>query len=269
MSIVLTTASRSIAGSTESNYLAWTKAKNITPRSIDIPGFDTKAFWLGSPNADDVVIYYHGGGFAMPGGDGHFVFVSSLVSNATAAGKSVAVLFLQYELAPGGQYPRQYVQAVELLRYATTELKKSPSQIMLMGDSAGANMILGVLSHLLHPHPAIKPLRLSSPLAGALICSPVTVLNTNNERFRTQEVQDPAPAETIRTWLSNLLGSSKPDAWNQPLDNEPTWWNGLGNAAKEVLITVASVEMMADDTRALAAKMKVSVRCVLLEKMRR
>ncbi len=251
---------RSIAGTTESNYLAYTKSQHLTPQSVNLPGLDTKAFWIGSPDAESVVIFYHGGGFAMPAGDGHIAFVSSLVSNASKSGKSVAVLMLQYDLAPAGQYPRQLLQAVELLRYATAELGRSPEHMMLMGDSAGANLILGVLSHLMHPHPSIKALKLSKPLKTAVICSPVTVLdNAKNERFRTHEAQDPASADAIRVWLSNFLGSSRADAWNEPMSNDASWWNGLAGVVEDMLITVASNEMMADDTRALAGRIKVGV----------
>lgn len=195
----------------------------------------------------------------MPANDGHLSFAASFVSKAQSSGKSVAVLLLQYDLAPGRRYPRQLQQAVELLRYTTTVLKKAPQQIMLAGDSAGGNMALGVLSHLMSPHPSIDSLKLSGPLAGALISSPVTVLNTRNPGFRTREAQDPAAADTIRTWLKNLLGPNSPDAWNQPLTNDASWWSGLSSVVKEVLMTVASVEMMAEDTIALATKIKVSV----------
>lgn len=193
----------------------------------------------------------------MPVNDGHLLFSSSLVSEAGRSGKSIAVLLLQYDLAPGAKYPRQLTQAVELIRYVTTNLKKSPKHIMLMGDSAGGNIILGVLSHVMHPNPAIKPLKLSSPIRAALVSSPVTILNTKNGRFRTHESQDPASAETIRVWLNNLLESGQADSWNEPLNNEVTWWSDLPSVVDEMLITVASNEMMAEDTCSLAAKIKV------------
>lgn len=197
----------------------------------------------------------------MSGSDGHFNFVSSLISKAEKAGKSIGVLFLQYDLAPGSHYPHQHTLAIELLRHAITQLGKSPDKIILMGDSAGANMILGILSHLIHPNPAIKPLDLSMPLKGAVICSPVTVLNTKHERYRTHEGQDPASGETIRIWLNNMLGPSQPDAWNQPLTNDSSWWTNLPKVVKEVLITVASREMMAAETIACADKIKVRTLC--------
>lgn len=193
----------------------------------------------------------------MPGGDGHFKFVSTLVERAQKAGRSVSALVLQYDLAPGGQYPRQLTQAVELLRYCVETLAKSPSQIMLMGDSSGGNLIIGILSHLMHPHPDIEPLRLAAPLQAAMASSPVCVLTTDSPLFASQEAQDPASAATIRTWMSNYLGSRKPDAWNTPLHNNASWWSSLDKVVEEVLIAVAAVEMMAGDTLACAEKMKV------------
>lgn len=227
------------------------------PSSILIPQFDTEAFWVGDPAAETTVIYYHGGGFAMPGSDGHFAFVSSMIDEASKAGKCVAALVLQYDLAPGSTYPRQHIQAVELLRYVLTELKKSPADVMLMGDSAGGNLVLGVLSHLMHPHPSIRPLKLSGPLKAAISCSPITVMNVDNNMFRAQEAQDPASATTIKLWLRNLLGVQNPDPWVEPLRNPAEWWIALGDVTDELLITVAANEMMSDDTLGLIQSIKV------------
>ncbi|KAF2716878.1 alpha/beta-hydrolase [Polychaeton citri CBS 116435] len=245
-----------IAGTTETNYLAWTKQRQLPARSVELPDEHTKAFWFGEPDADNLILYYHGGGWAMPGADGHFQFVSSLVQQAERVGKSISVLFLQYTLAPGGKYPQQITQAVEILRYSVTVLGRSPANIILLGDSSGANLVFGVLSHLMHPHPEILPLKLKCPLKGAMISSPVTTLNTESHGFVTQERQDPASAVTIRVWMNNILGSRKPDAWNQPLTNAPTWWSTLDEAVNQILITVASVEMMAEDTLACAKNVK-------------
>lgn len=96
-------------------------------------------------------------------------------------------------------------------------------------------------------------------------CSPVTVMNAGNDRFRTHETQDPASAATIRVWLSSFLGPNKPDNWNEPLNAAVKWWNGLGDVVQGVLITVASKEMMAADTIACADKIKVSLFLLQLE----
>lgn len=49
-------------------YTKWCKAKSLTPDVVDIPGTSTKGFWLGDKNkATHVMVYFHGGGFVMPG----------------------------------------------------------------------------------------------------------------------------------------------------------------------------------------------------------
>jgi acetyl esterase/lipase len=56
------------------------------------------------------------------------------------AQKSTAFLFLEYTLVPYATYPAQFEEAVEALDYVLNELKRSPSDIVLAGDSAGGNM---------------------------------------------------------------------------------------------------------------------------------
>ena len=55
-------------------------------------------------------------------------------------------------------------------------------QIILVGDSAGANLCLALLSHAMHPHPdqSIPRIDLNDDtLCGTLLVSPWVVLNTN------------------------------------------------------------------------------------------
>ncbi|KAK9235890.1 Alpha/Beta hydrolase protein [Lipomyces kononenkoae] len=243
-----------IAGSTESNYIVWARAQKTPVQSIQISHLNTKAFWIGDDQADTVVLYFHGGGFAMPGSVAHFTLLSQLISSATQVERSVAALVLQYDLAPAEQYPRQLTQAVELLRYVITDLKKSPGQIVLGGDSAGGNLVFGVLSHILHPHPSITPLQLSTPLRAAFVSSPVARLTFTAERFRLNEIFEPSPVSTLKEWVANFLGTSEKDGWNEPWQNDVEWWNGLTDVVKGILITVATDEVMADDIQAMASK---------------
>jgi acetyl esterase/lipase len=190
----------------------------------------------------------------MPGSAGHFTLVSGFVSAATAAGKSLAVLVLQYDLAPAQRYPHQLAQCIDLLRYVVTDLQKPPNQVLLGGDSAGGNMVFGILSHILHPHKAIEPLKLSTSIRAGFAASPVASFNTEF----SNELQDPAPASTIKVWLQNYLGSGATDPWNEPVKTDVEWWNGVDKVVKELLITIADNEMMAADTKLFAATLKVS-----------
>ncbi|KAK9349899.1 Alpha/Beta hydrolase protein [Lipomyces doorenjongii] len=243
-----------IAGSTELNYIAWTRAQKLPVRSIEISHLNTKAFWIGDDQADTVVLYFHGGGYAMPGSEAHFTLLSQLISSATQLERSVAALVLQYDLAPAEQYPRQITQCVELLRYAITDLQKSPGQILLGGDSAGGTMVFSVLSHILHPHPSITPIKLSTPLRAVFVSSPVVRFGFTAERFRLNEIFEPAPVSTLKEWIANYLGTSGKDGWNEPGQNDVEWWKGLTDVVKGMLITIATDEVMADDVQAMANK---------------
>ncbi|KAK9234217.1 hypothetical protein V1525DRAFT_439247 [Lipomyces kononenkoae] len=92
-----------IAGSTQSNYIAWTRAQNIPVQSIQISHLNTKAFWIGDDQAD-TVLYFHGGGLYQ-------------CYSVRKVGRSSRPVVLQYDLAPAEHYPRQVTQCVELLRW--------------------------------------------------------------------------------------------------------------------------------------------------------
>ncbi|MCJ1281490.1 hypothetical protein MMC26_000810 [Xylographa opegraphella] len=243
-----------IRGSTATNYAAWTQSHGIRPQSLTLPKQATTAFWIGDPAASTTMLYFHGGGWGMPGSSGHFSFAAALVASAAAAGRSLAVLVLQYDLAPTKHYPHQLTQCVDLLRHAVTALQKPPSHIILGGDSAGGNMVLGVLSHLLHPHPAIRPLPLPAPLRAAFAVSPIASFATDYPSDR----QDPAPARTIRLWLGNYLGGGATDRWNDPSQTDTAWWRAVEGVVGEMLVTVAANEMMAPGTQAFARTLRAA-----------
>jgi hypothetical protein len=114
----------------------------------------------------------------------------------------------------------------------------------------------------MHPHPDIKPLKLSMPLNAAIASCPVCVLHTNNPRFRAQERQDPGGRDTVGKWMHDYLGNRAPDQYNSPWLNDPSGWPGLSNVVGEGAIGVAAVEMFAGDTLACCEKIKVGRMCM-------
>lgn len=194
----------------------------------------------------------------MPATEAHFTVLQRLNEAVIASGHTCAGLMLSYDLAPDQRYPRQMVQCVELLRYALQTLKKSPDQIILGGDSSGGNLILSIFSHILHPHPSIDALTLATPLACAFLHSPVVKFGFDTERFRTNEIYEPAAVFTLRNWIKDYLGRSAKDTWNEPAQNGSGWWQGLEGVIDSLLITIATDEVMADDQNRVANKIKVS-----------
>lgn len=83
-------------------------------------------------------VYYHGGGWVIGGLDSHDAVCRSL---ANAAG--VAVLSVDYRLAPEHPWPAAVADAMCALRWASEnagEIGIDPARIAVAGDSAGGNL---------------------------------------------------------------------------------------------------------------------------------
>ena len=156
-------------------------------RDPDIEPAAVEGFWYPSTyqKADEtkynIILHFHGGGYAMcegsKGDSGHAA--SLLVDHC--AGK---VLFPSYRLASnrGGRYPASLQDAITSYKYLL-DLAIPPSKIVLSGDSAGANLAIGLLrfineNDVVLPHPS-----------SLLLWSPTTDLeaaqsppNINNNR---------------------------------------------------------------------------------------
>ena len=173
-------------------------------------------------------------------------------------GPNVSALLLSYHLAPEHPYPAQLKQAVELLRYLVETEGRTPSDLILGGDSAGGNLILSLLSHLAHPHPEIPPLSLSSRIHAALLISPWSSLtNSNTSSFVANAERDMFDARPLGRWSAAFLGSDSPfagDFYNEPVLAAPEWWEPVADIIDEVLIWVGGNEVLRDGIEAFAKK---------------
>lgn len=233
-----------LIGSTESHYESWVKNSGFQPASIVIPD-GTKVFLVGSLAAEYVVLYLHGGGWSMPANTGHFEFAAKTMRKADECGKSLCFAFVQYGLAPANQYPSQLSQCVEVLQYTLQTLGQDPSKIILVGDSAGGTLVMSMISHLLHPHPEVSPVKLATPLKAAALFSPWINIEMTGSSVLQNQIQDPVSPEVMRSWGENYLGSSPLDYYNQPILAPAQWWHGM--PVEQLLITGASREMLVDD----------------------
>jgi acetyl esterase/lipase len=191
----------------------------------------------------------------------YFQFLIPTVKELNAAGKDFAIVVLSYTLAPIKQYPTQLEQSVELLRYILNQTGRSPASILVGGDSAGGNLTLGVLSHLSHPHPSIKPLELSEPLMGALLISPWVCFDTTRPALTANEYKDCVSPHVAPLWAAAYLGKSPSDNYNEAVNAPADWWKEL--KAKQVLITGGTDEILIDSIREIADKIKVGTHFVL------
>jgi acetyl esterase/lipase len=186
----------------------------------------------------------------------HFDLLASTAAKVEAAGRSVSCAIVQYNLTPTSQYPTQISQSVEALHYLINILGKGPSEVILAGDSAGGLLVMGVLSHLLHPHAEIKRVELPSPLKGVILLSPWVDFEMNSPSALENRMQDPASAPVLRGWIEAYLGGAPLDNYNQPGLAPAEWWNGI--PVKQILIIGGAKEVFAEEIAKFGEKVKVS-----------
>ncbi|KAF1941443.1 alpha/beta-hydrolase [Clathrospora elynae] len=226
----------------------------FVPESITLPS-GTHAHWLGSKKTKKVLVYFNGGGYVMPISPPHMLWLDDFQK---ALGPDVSALFLAYDLAPEAEYPVQLKQAVELLRYLVENEGRNPSDLILGGDSAGGNLVIGLLSHIAHPHPDIEPLSLPSKINGAMLISPwCSLTNTHTSAFKTNAQRDIFDARALDRWCKAFLGSDSPfagDFYNEPVLAAPEWWEPVADVVDEVLIWAGENEVLKDGIVAFAKK---------------
>ncbi|KAL2357321.1 Alpha/Beta hydrolase protein [Cryomyces antarcticus] len=220
--------------STDENYLELAKNKGFQPDSVVLSD-GSKGHWLGNKGAEKVIVYFHGGGYVLPASPGHVTWAYELNQSLNKAGHSTSLVFLAYTTAPGGQYPTQTTQATELLRHVIEKEGKKPSDIIIGGDSAGGNLTLALMSHLLHPHFQASQARAVRTPARSRVDLPVAA---------------------AQRWSEAFLGGARLDEYNQPTIADDDWFKGLENVVSEILVWGGGGEVLIDSIVEIAKKLQ-------------
>jgi len=254
-----------LAEPTDDAYLKACKTWNFTPNS-EVLEDGTRAHWIGDSKAEKLILNFHGGGYVFPASPDMFSFMFQIVALLKKQNKSVAVLMLSYDLAPGRVYPRQLQQAATLLNHvlSPTHLNISPKNIILTGDSAGANLALQVLSHISHPHPStttpIPRIDLKGEkLCGAVLISPWVSFSLSDDSFTRNKYKDCIETVAGTQWSEAFMNDKWPhtknsDYYNQATTAPPEWWNGL--QVESVLVLAGEDEVLVDGIRVFEGKLR-------------
>jgi monoterpene epsilon-lactone hydrolase len=235
----------------------------ITPTMVKGPGAAapgpelTLAEWVLAPDADPDrrILYLHGGGYCMGSPATH----RNLVSRISAA-SAMAVLSLDYRLAPEHPFPAAVRDSVAAFAWMTENGPRGPERAaaaFVAGDSAGGALAISTL---------VKIRDLGDPQADAAIAlSPWTDMTLSGESWRTRQEEDllvsREAAERIIDWILPRGGR------NQPLIS-PVLAN-LEDLPPLYLIT-GDHEVLADDSTRLAAvasMVGVDVTCEIYPEM--
>ncbi|CUS13513.1 unnamed protein product [Tuber aestivum] len=187
------------------------------------------------------------GGFYLGTAPGHWDFFDSLIAEAEKQGKVLSVVVLEYALTPSDQCPFQITQTITFFRHLLRTIH--PSKMLLGGDSAGGNLSLALLAHILHPSPYGPPIVLESPLAGVLLISPWVTFGTGASsmtKFADHDILFPG---ILQTWAEEYNPKLKiRNGWTQALGAGEGWWKGCGGLLDgKILVTGGAQEIMKDD----------------------
>jgi acetyl esterase/lipase len=175
-----------------------------------------------------VILYLHGGGYAMGSPNTHRALAAriALASHARA-------LVLDYRLAPEHPFPAALEDAVAAYRWLLAH-GTPPEQIVFAGDSAGGGLALAALLALRDA---------DDPMPAGVVCmSPLTDMEGTGESVITRAKADPFLRLEDRTVFRHYLGNHDP---REPLLS-PLYGDLRG--LPPMLIQVGNDEIMLSDS---------------------
>lgn len=185
-----------------------------------------------------------------------------LIRTSSKAGQfqNPALFALEYTLVPDATFPHQLHQTLAGYEHVLSILS-DPARICLMGDSAGATLILSLLLHLAH-----KPrIRLESVRPGfAVLISPwVTLISPNNHNTPSDYID----ADHLHRYARQYVGSkfSLLDPIVSPgMCKDEEWWRRAA-PSRGMAITIGSEEVLAPETRELVRLLQRANADVMVE----
>ncbi|KAJ7153525.1 Alpha/Beta hydrolase protein [Mycena crocata] len=236
-------------GTDARTYQKWAKKNNV-PMTIDELGEDSRLLWIGPKpeRLERVVLFSHGGGFLLSTAPYSLAFWRYVQLELAKQNLDVGFALFTYSLGPVATFPTPLKQARLALEFLLAAGVK-PQNLQLVGDSAGGNLILQVLSQMLHPRDGVPEIHLSAPLRGAYLISPWVSLNTESKSHTENDGLDFLTKQTLGEWGREVL-SGVPEADRAFVDvvRAPEWWfKGVDRLVDRVLITAGAAEILRDD----------------------
>jgi acetyl esterase/lipase len=214
--------------------------ENVCYKSDHVGGIE--AIWALPSGADSsrVIVYAHGGGFAVGSPDSHRKLAGHL---AKALG--VTAVLLHYRRAPEHPFPAQIEDAIAAYN-ALLEKGYKPTKISTAGDSAGGNLaIASVLK--------MRDLRL--PLPGSVIAfSPWLDMAMRGTTLESNSTTDALVGPTTLQAMAGMFLGGKTDPLDplaNPLEND---FKGF----PPLYINAGAVETLLSDAQSLHAKAKAA-----------
>ncbi|KAF2452832.1 Alpha/Beta hydrolase protein [Lineolata rhizophorae] len=225
------------------------------PREIqDIPGGEgARIHWLGDQKAKHVLLWFHGGGFALPANPGHTNFLAECQKKLDAAGKNVLVALVEYTLTPYAKFPTQPKQCLLAYKEALGR-GYGAENIIIGGDSAGGNLAVSLLLSLHHHPPSLPQVSSQGIVAGLCLVSPWISYSGQSESFKRFNDYDIVLRDQVLDWADRYQPSPLRDIYSEPARAGPDDWKDL--PVKKVLLLASTGEVLHDDIIEMGQKME-------------
>ncbi|MEQ8263960.1 alpha/beta hydrolase [Pseudohaliea sp.] len=204
--------------------------------SEDIDANGVPATWIWTENArpDSALLYLHGGGYMLGSVASHWDLIAGL-----ARASHCRALGIDYRLAPEHPYPAALEDAQAAYRWLLSQ-GIAPSNIVMLGDSAGGGLVLTTLL-------SLERAGLPMPAAAALL-SPCIDLEATGESYDTQKQYDPLVSRSGIRGMADVYLAGKVS----PRDPAVAPLHADLSALPPILIQVGEYEVLLDDARAFA-----------------
>ena len=250
---------RAILGMWTKTYTAEMKKAKKPAQIEKIPGTKIEGVWFGDKDkATAIMVYAHGGGFAMPGLDMH----AQMLDRWTGwCGGKLAIFAPAYTLTPHGVYPQALAEVVEATRFIAEGVGKD-KDLLIGGDSAGGQLALAVLSHLGgHQHPettVVKALDLKGKKFKLAVVIAPWVSSDSHKFPTTHELSytDMIAPNVAEYWAGLYKNGRKDDEYVVPEIAPASWWSGLGNTTDELLVLAGDHEVLRDPIKSWYTKVE-------------
>lgn len=216
--------------------------------------------------SDPVILYLHGGGYALPMHPTQADFLTQLYLRI-APEYRLSVAWLDYTVSFDAPLPAQINEAVA----SYYELKKTSKNIILLGDSAGADLSMNLMRHIHSPLPNVRSIE--GPKikpTSALLISPwvergvdIKKLSPDSSYVKYQ-YKDTLTIEAINVMSDHALNHYKDPELNklyQYPNVDPTIdWNAVLPPPNKVLVTYGEIETLRDSIEVFLRNSKLQER---------
>lgn len=195
------------------------------------------AEWIipGTADHNKVLLYLHGGGYAVGSKQTHRALVGQIAKQAGYCG-----LLIEYRLAPEDPHPAAVEDAVRAYEWLL-ETGHAPEDIVIAGDSAGGGLALATML-------TLKEMGLPQPVCSVLISPWVDLTISQESVYRHVDRSPMIFLREMKAWARNYAGV-------YPLDHptiSPLFADLEG--LPPMLVQLSDSEVLVDEGKLLAEK---------------